>query len=377
MNAEQKDLLNNLARIPHVNEQVEKLSNSQNIQDAQIQHDFNLLKNIVENHAVKIPQSMYVYKELTAHEVGLTKQILQEQTHQIDKEQYTAFQKEFQYGISRSFMLTNLSPLHQDHADAPLILKLEIPRGTPLTYVTENTMMLPQDQGIEIVKKTVITDQQGKEKIQLEGKIVSKQEIVQKIKNVETALNTQFKQLINSNHALVTFEIDGFYASSMLSRSETMIKEVTQNIPNALLIHCLTQMNPNGALFFTDKPLDNYIEHVDNSRSGLYDPATQRIYLQVNNLSHIEEKGQDLSTILSTFGYAIDYLGKEHVTLSQTAEFKAIYEAEKDNLKSANAQEFFTHAVRDMFANDMQLRNEVQQMVRNCIPISIIIPLNF
>lgn len=32
-------------------------------------------------------------------------------------------------------------------------------------------------------------------------------------------MNTQCKQLINSNHSLVTFEMGGLYASFMLSRS--------------------------------------------------------------------------------------------------------------------------------------------------------------
>ncbi|MGR5965251.1 hypothetical protein ACT7DB_17230 [Bacillus cereus] len=308
----------------------------------------NKLENLFEDKNAKIKESVYIFTDLTWQDLGFVNSFYkyipisntpEMKRDAINEKQFNQLKAGYQYGIHKAYLTGSLLqpeivtqatrrntdktlPLRQE-----IILKLEIPKGTPMLALADHVdIALPRNQGIEI---TNITNKGTH--IQIEGKLVPRSKITNMIQEKEKEMNEKAKSLLHFNKLdirnlpfkVVKYELTSLYASKMVADSLNVFKQLYSNLPNDALIECIKRMNKDGAFTFVDYSLGEGI-------LGYYDPNSKRFFINLSMQEMLKDPHQGVNTISHETGHAFDHLvfGNKDLHLSycsQEPEFINIY----------------------------------------------------
>ncbi|MGU3443841.1 hypothetical protein ACLBXI_29305 [Bacillus cereus] len=329
---EQKGVLRDVkdptsTKLTEVNKELEMYRGNQTLMSEQTKRFSRLIDSSLNNATLK--ENLYVHVPLTSEEIGISNLYLP--NHTIDTTKVKQLLKDFNYGILNKFLTVTLTKQNTS-VEKPVVLKLGISKGTNVGYLDEERLLVSRDHGIEITKSGMSKDNTS---IELEGVLVPKEEINQKIKQAENNLNEAYKDLAATEKPLLSFEINGFYASSVVSRAKELFLALTQNIKSSIISSCVKKMDDTnrGAFLFTDKVLKNYYNKADESFLAFYSPTEKRLYIEVNQMYHLSSGrldpltmtgGQDIDSIIHEFGHAVDHLLLNLVSINNP-EFKQMY----------------------------------------------------
>ncbi|HDR6247892.1 TPA: hypothetical protein QCU24_005775 [Bacillus cereus] len=267
----------------------------------------------------KIKEAIYVYKNLTAEDLGFTSPFYNKNTHEIDVKQFDALKTSYQYGIHNGYILAELLPGEKQEQE--ILLKLEVPKGTPLLTIPGQINLLPRGKGIEI---TNITNKGHY--IQIEGKLVEQKEIRNHIEQKEVEMNAVARKQMgikDANFKVVIYDLTSLYASRIYADTLNVFKQLYSNINNTLLTECIRQMNRDGAFTFVDHSLEEGVY-------GYYVPSSKRFFIDLTHPEVLKVSHEGTNTILHETGHAFDHLIFKNKTpglneCSQEAEFINIY----------------------------------------------------
>ncbi|HDX9707076.1 TPA: hypothetical protein ROY17_004799 [Bacillus thuringiensis] len=341
-------LLSNPDKLTNLNEKLETYRDvNSNLISSSVKNDIKTMDGLLDK-SVKTEDPMVVYIPLTETELGVNKGNFDtytknangqvEKLTKIAEDTFKELEGNFQYGIINTFRAAQVAK--PKVVTEPVVLKLTIPKNTPLLPGDNNKVLLPRDKGLSISNAKIIKNPNNNEReeyIQLEGTIVSKDEIKNKIKTAETTVNKKFQEIIGDHRAkLLSFEIDGLYASSMEAKAEALLKKLIQTVPSKIMVPVLEKMNPDSAFVFTDKPLMNYINGANGSSEGVYYPVEKRLYVVTNLSSGLPFKEIEYSlrgvtpkteeAVRHEFMHAVDALLLDGTIISSTPAFKSLYE---------------------------------------------------
>lgn len=353
INNNQKKLLGDSSRIKKMNHDIEKFRRNAELLSNASKKDMELMDKALKEPSAKLKSDLHVYKKLKSTDLGYKgDSFYKTGTNTIDRDKFNQLKHDFQYGIINNFMEVDLTEHSADKSE-PIQLQLKIPEGIGVGHIDKDQLLLERNHGIEI-KKTSIIVNNGKQVIKVQADLVPKDKIQKKIKATETEINTKFGTLMGATGKLIQLDTEGFYASTLANKTESLMKQLTSNVPNELLAEMINKLNADGAITLTDMNLVNRNENTSIDAKGFYDPSNKSIYVNLNHKDHIHQQGSDLATLVHQFGKAVDELFVENTVLSETDEFKKIYKQEKNNLTdladSINEKEFFAAVFRDMYA---------------------------
>ncbi|PGT97491.1 calmodulin-sensitive adenylate cyclase [Bacillus cereus] len=363
---EEKKLFDNVNRLEEINKEIEQppkdgLTNS-------ILKDIEKIDKSLNHKDAKLNHDLYVYKDLKNEDLGYPEGFFYgESPNMIDQESYNKFANEFKYGTINSFMQANLSRDIPDKSSS-VVLSLKIPKGSNVGHLHTDRILLERDQGIEIKGSSIITVK-GRQVIKLEGEVVSKDKITEKIKLEENSLNQEFKDITNSLQNLMDFKIDNLYSSVNIERIRNLNGVFVNNISSELINPIIEKMNQENPIIITDKSIENLNDGAEKNSRGFYDKNQKIIYIKLNHADHLNQKKSEIATLLHEFGFAVNDLLIKDTILSETEEFKHIYAEEKDKLSDigeyTNEREFFAEVFQKMYSSD---ENEI---VEQRVPKSV------
>ncbi|MCR6850437.1 ADP-ribosyltransferase [Bacillus sp. IBL03825] len=359
LNNEQKKLLNDTGRLEEMNKQLEIFDQGEI--SKQVEKDIVTMDKALDNKNAQLSKPLYVYKYLKCEDVGYKEGFFhqKDQKNKVDREKYQKLVNEFKYGSINTFMNADLIQ-GSTNQSTPILLSLKLPKGTKVGHLNEEHIIMERNLGIEI-KKTSIIVEKGREVIKLEGEVVPKEKIQEKVKTVESNINQKFKEITGLNQDLLKLKIDNLYTSASLERAQTILKQLISNVPNNLLINIMKNMNTT--LFtLTDKRLDSKNEDI----LGYYHTKEKTLKIQVNHLGHKEAEGNDTNTLLHEFGHAVDDLLIKGERPSISSEFINIYEKEKNNITiepyiKTNSVEFFAGVFNYLHSPNLSDREQIQK----------------
>ncbi|PGT99131.1 hypothetical protein COD21_31455 [Bacillus cereus] len=249
---DQKKLLGDPIKIYDMNTNMEKFRAAPEKRSEETKRDISLLDEALRESSTKLNADMYVHKNLQNLDVGYNSDydFYIRDSNEIDKSKYQKLKHGLNFGILNSFMDADLAESSGGRWE-PIRLDLKIPKGTSVGHLDEDKIILSRDHGMEVTGTSIITDK-GRQVIKVEATLVPKNKIIQKIKTEEKKMNEQFRQLLGIDGDVVRFHLDGFLASSMLDKSKDAIKQLTNNVPNKILVEILEKMNPIERFAFVD-----------------------------------------------------------------------------------------------------------------------------
>ncbi|WP_242310308.1 ADP-ribosyltransferase [Bacillus cereus group sp. BfR-BA-01524] len=343
----------------------------------------------------QIEKDIHVYKYFTVSDVDFRIDQLNA-THditKIDREKFGVISKNFKYGISSVYLDAYLNK-KESLNKGQILLDLKLPKGTHFGYLDNDAhILLPRDQGIIITNASIIVEK-GKERIKLDAELVDKNIVKNKIKTKENLINEYFRAAIEKGTSihreneipietkLVNIVTHSLNASFTVNRAESLLHVLTQNIPSDLLINTLEQMRHNAPITITDSKFVNVekeiglkASHLDSLAIAYYDIETKQLILNLNKHEHqinpfkeivdgSEAVHTDSHILLHEFGHAVDELLLND--LSNTSEFKELYEEEKNNIKiekymKTHPKEFFASAFAYLFSPNTQYQMRIKQ----------------
>ncbi|PEZ14761.1 hypothetical protein CN345_31625, partial [Bacillus thuringiensis] len=153
-----------------------------------------------------------------------------------------------------------------------------VPKNTAVGHINSNTVVLERGQGIEIIDMQIINDK-GKQIIKLNGKLTEKK-TQEKVQHTEERMNTSLKELTGTDKKIVNLDIKGaFNMSHMLDRSEALMHQLVNNVPHSIITNTLKQLNPTGAIIFTDRELNSSLF---GYTLGTFSPDTKKVTLSLS-----------------------------------------------------------------------------------------------
>ncbi|HDX9707890.1 TPA: hypothetical protein ROY17_005691 [Bacillus thuringiensis] len=369
------NLLSNPDKLTDLNEKLEAYRDeNSNLISTSVKNNIKEIDNMFSK-AVKTDAPMVVYIPLTEKELGYaegnfdtyTKNAAGQEERQarIDEKAFNELQNNFKYGILNTFREAEV--IKPVGIAKPIELKLTIPKGTPLLYEGGNKVLLPRGKGITISSANIV-----KQYIQLEGTLVSKDEIKQKIKTAETSVNKKFQEVIGDQRAkLLSFEIDGLYASIMEAKAEALLKKLTQTVPGKVMFDVLEKMNQDSAFIFTDKSLTNYHNYADTTTAGFYYPGEKRLYIEINSPGVLPFKEMESSlrgktnegeeVLRHEFMHAVDALLLDGTIISGTPAFRSLYDTYRSEFEKT-----LTSIIQKETGNSLnneQIQNQMQYKI--------------
>ena len=364
LDKEQKALLQNDPRVEAINKELEQWRKIEYIEDESIKIDVKKIDKSLKSSHAKQDHKRYVYKHLTHEELGYAgDSFYKEGSKEIDREQYDQFKNDFQYGMIHDFMKLNLTQ-HPGDKSHPVLLRLEIPKGNSMGYLKEDEVFIQRNTGIEITGSSIITVK-GREVIKVEAKLVSRDQVLQKITSAENRINKQFQEVTGLENKLVSFNgVNGLYASNVVKRSETILDQLFSNVPNVSLDQSVAEMSEDGAIYFVDTDISERIGEDGEHVTGAYVRDEGFLWIKMNHPGHISKKGEDLLTLTHEFGHVIDDLLFDDISMSK--QFKTIYAEEKDSITiepyiKKNSQEFFAGVFSYLYSPIPKEREQIQK----------------
>ncbi|MCU5087023.1 hypothetical protein OCA23_27480 [Bacillus cereus] len=381
LNNDQRSLLSDPLSIKKMNKDMEKFRAKPELRSQQTQNDIKLLDKAFKESTAKLKEDMYVHKKLKGADVGMPiaywESFYEPNTKNIDKDKYQKLKHDFKFGMINSFMDVDLTESSASESE-PIRLDLKIPAGTSIGHLDQDHILLSRDHGFEVTKTSIIVSE-GRQVIKVEAALVSKSKIKQKIKKAENTMNEQFRNLIDQDGNplgidgnLVKYDFDGFISSSMLDKVQDSMKQLTNNVPNDLLIKILKKMNPDGRFTFVDQTLTNFSDENKDGTLAWYHTLKNSILFNVGHEHYIKPnhdqhfKKEITETILHEFGHAVDNLLPDRGWITITKTFINAYNLEKDKtslrdyLKST-PQEFFAGVFSYLYAPDPTLREQIKK----------------
>lgn len=345
----------------------------------------------------KIEGDIHVYKYLSDKDIDFKLGILYNQDMtSINRDKYHLISKDFKYGIFSGYLDPHLTKT-EDRSKGPILLDIKIPKGTHVGYLdNDGHILLQRNQGLLISNSHIIVEN-GKERIKVEAQLIDKNTVMNNIKNKENTINKLFREAIEEGtsihremeitieNKLVNILTNSLNASVILNRTENLLHFLTQNIPSDLLIKTLEQMKHNAPITITDSNWDTVENELNikmkdrpQNASVYYNSSTSQIIL---NLSHMEQQidpipdvqygsltsETDSKILLQQFGFAVNELLIKDTILSETEEFKKIYDEEKDHLnnlsKFTSTREFFADVFEKMYSSNQNERLKIEEKV--------------
>ncbi|WP_242320153.1 ADP-ribosyltransferase [Bacillus cereus group sp. BfR-BA-01349] len=361
INNEQKKLLNDIKRLTQLNEKIGKFDQNSEMFSKKDKEDIDKIDKALNNKNAKLTKSLNVYKNLNGKDLGYVEGYFNvpNSPNKIDRTKYTKLVNEFKYGAINTFMNADLT---QDttNKSTPILLSLKLPKGTKIGQLNEEHIITDRNLGIEI-KKTSIIVEKGREVIKLEGDVVPKTKIQEKVKKAESDLNQKFKEITGLKQNLLSLKIDNLYTSASIDRTETVIKQLVSNVPNNLLLNIMKNMNNKTLFTITDKILIPGKEGV----LGYYDTISKTLFIQIDHLGHKNNEGNDTNTLLHEFGHAVDYLAKGEIQ-SKSSKFIEIFNRERGNITiepyiKQDAAEFFAGVFNYLYSPKISDREQIQK----------------
>ncbi|HDX9707937.1 TPA: hypothetical protein ROY17_005746 [Bacillus thuringiensis] len=342
------DLLSNPDRLTDVNNKLDFSRNiDSNLISSSAKNDIKVMDNMFISKAAKTEAPMVVYIPLPENELGVEEgnfDIIERRadgsvvnTTKIETANFKELEGNFQYGVMNTFRVADV--VKPASITTPVVLKLTIPVGTPVLYGGGTDILLPRDKGINISNAAIMKNSKnsGREEfIQLEGTIVSKAEITNKVMTAEANLNKEFQEITGiKNQNLVSLKIDGLYASNMVKRAQILLYNLAESVPAKVVVNVLKKMDHDGTLIFTDKSLINYDNQASPGALGIYRPEEKKLYVEINHPDILPFKRiQDISsgkmledeiTLRHEFMHAVDDLLLNGTIISNTPELKSLY----------------------------------------------------
>ncbi|HDX9707077.1 TPA: hypothetical protein ROY17_004800 [Bacillus thuringiensis] len=377
------NLLSNLDKLVDLNEKLEKYRNaSSNLISSSVKNNIKEMDNVFSK-ATKTETPIVVYIPLTESELGYKKGNFDSYTKNADgqvekltkiaEDSFKELEGNFQYGSMNTFRAAQL--VKPTDITEPIVLKLTIPKNTPLLPGYASKVVLPRDKGLNISNAKIIknpNDNGREEYIQVEGIIVSKDEITSKIKVAEASVNKKFQEIIGDNRAkLVSFEMDGLYASSVEAKAEALLKKLTQTVPSKVMLNVLDKMNQDSAFIFTDKSLTNYHNYANTTTAGFYYPVEKQLYIQPNHPAELSFKEMESSLIGKTpeseetlrheFMHAVDALLLDGTIISGTLAFRSLYDTYRGKFENTLASIIQKETGNSL--NNEQIQNQMQYKI--------------
>ncbi|PEZ14762.1 hypothetical protein CN345_31620, partial [Bacillus thuringiensis] len=160
-----------------------------------------------------------------------------------------------------------------------------VPKNTAVGHINSNTVVLEREQGIEITDMQIINDK-GKQIIKLNGKLTGKK-TQEKVQHTEERMNISLKELTGTDKKIVNLDIKGaFNMSHMLDRSEALMHQLVSNVPHSIITNTLKQLNPTGAIIFTDRELNSSLF---GYTLGNFSPDTKKVTLSLSKPFYLEK----------------------------------------------------------------------------------------
>lgn len=348
--------------------------------------DIEAIDQALSNPAGKTANKIDVYTDMDVFDLNNMdeKELIDPMNpNKIDREKLRIFKTNFTYGLSNNYLIVDL---HEKQDGNTSILKwhIELPAGTNTGYLGNNQLVLQRNTGLEIGEIQVI-DQQGKEYIRINAKLVNKDVIDTKIQMAQSKLNQSWNSLLKLpvNTEFFKFEVNNRYASSITEGALPTIHEMMSNIPNNLVQKVTNFMlEKNGKFILTDKfirntpeayyprkPISDVLDRYDGIK-GIFNEQNRTLIMTAPSTSVEGDHGMSVRTLTHEFGHAVDYyiasiIGmKERMACSDHPLFKGIFQKEGNNLTEygkTNAQEFFADTFMMIYSNNPNERTEVLQ----------------
>ncbi|MCU5087594.1 hypothetical protein OCA23_30510 [Bacillus cereus] len=381
LNNDQRSLLTDFPRIKTMNTDMEKFRAKPELRSRQTQNDIKLLDKAFREPTAVLQEDMYVHKKLEGKDVGMpdsqNNTFYEPNTKNIDKDKYQKFKHNFKFGIINSYMDVDLTESSASESE-PIRLDLKIPAGTSIGHLDQDHILLSRDHSFEVTKTSIIVSN-GRQVIKVEAALVPKSKVKQKIKKAENTMNEQFRNLIDQDGNplgidgdLVKYEFDGFISSSMLDKVQDSMKQLTNNVPNDLMIKILKKMNPDGRFTFVDQSLSNFSDDKASSHSlGQFNSKYKNILFNVSHDAFTEyddtsNYNKITEVILHEFGHAVDNLLPDRGRITFTKTFINAYDLEKDKTSlneylRSSPGEFFAGVFSNLYAPDLTLREQIKK----------------
>ncbi|MED1406566.1 ADP-ribosyltransferase, partial [Bacillus mycoides] len=348
--------------------------------------DIEAIDQALSNPAGKTTKKIDVYTDMDLFDLNNMdeKELIDPMNpNKIDREKLKIFKANFTYGLSSNYLIADL---HEKQSGNNGILKwhIELPAGTNTGYLGNNQLVLQRNTGLEIGEVQVI-NQQGKEYIRINAKLVNKDAIDKKILMAQSKLNQSWNGLLKlpANTEFFKFEVNNRYASSITEGALPTIHEMMSNIPNNLVQKVAGFMlEKNGKFVLTDKfirnipeayyprnPTSEVLDRYDGSK-GIFNEQNRTLIMSAPSTSIDGDHGMSARTLTHEFGHAVDYyiasiIGlKGRMACSDLPVFKDIFQKDGNNLTEygkTNAQEFFADTFMMIYSNNPNERTEVLQ----------------
>ncbi|MEV3135858.1 ADP-ribosyltransferase, partial [Paenibacillus larvae] len=131
---EEKRLLEDSVSFQRVNDTLEK-NRGRYIKISSVRKNVDRLDKSLEVREAKLDDSIYVYRNLVSKELGdVPNSFYEKGKNTINREQYSQFENNFQYGVIHDFMHSNLTP-HSGDQSYPVLLHLKVPKGESMGYL--------------------------------------------------------------------------------------------------------------------------------------------------------------------------------------------------------------------------------------------------
>ncbi|PGY41527.1 ADP-ribosyltransferase [Bacillus thuringiensis] len=290
--------------------------------------DLKIIDEALKKPGSTIDRPIYVYREITSNQLGYSSNYFYEEgTNIINRDKFLELQDHLNYGNFKGYIVAKLDPPTTNKQ--PAVLQLEVPKNTAVGHINSNTVVLEREQGIEITDMQIINDK-GKQIIKLNGKLTGKK-TQEKVQHTEERMNISLKELTGTDKKIVNLDIKGaFNMSHMLDRSEALMHQLVSNVPHSIITNTLKQLNPTGAIIFTDRELNSSLF---GYTLGNFSPDTKKVTLSLSKPFYLEKllgsaiiggMDQDINTLIHEFGHAVDWMLFDKV--SETQIFNEIYQ---------------------------------------------------
>lgn len=350
--------------------------------------DIEAIDKALNNRAGKTSDKMYVYKDMEIYDFNkmFPEGIVDSSnSNKIDMNKLKDFKKNLSYGISSDYLIVKLAE-RTGGEEGTLKWRIEIPSGTKTGHLGEDQLVFERNTGLEITNIKVI-NQQGKEYVRIDAKLVAKDKIDARIKETEVSLNKSWNELFGlpPSTQFIQLRASDRFASSVMEGVRSQINEMVSNVPNHLVRRIVDYMvEKNGKFIFTDnlirnipeayfpqEPTKETLNKYMNEVKGIFNNHNRdlivRGYSEGSGVIHAD----NVETLTHEFGHAFDYylshlfqLDQQGRAISDYKKFQDIFAKEGNNLTEygkTSSAEYFAETFMMMHSNNPEIRAEVKQ----------------